>query len=160
MGSLARQSTRSSTFDMWLPAVARCQPGERVIPPFEVDREAVIAVHLNHGGDRCAELVATVPAGEQVDVLAGPPEKADCPDRVSAGQGEAVSLSGRETRAGEPFVKGIHQLRGVRAGSGEFWETFFPAPPELRWQPEHGPELEKKFSVEPGAQVIDAASLG
>jgi hypothetical protein len=82
-------------------AIAHCQPGERVIPPFEVDYEAVIAVRLNDGFDRCAELVAAVPAGEQVDVLAGPLEKAGCLDRVSAGKGEAVSLSGREPRASE-----------------------------------------------------------
>lgn len=78
------------------------------------------------------KLVAAVPAGEQVDVLAGPLKKIGCLDRVSAGKGEAVLLSGCKPRASEPFVKGIHQLRGVRAGSGEFWETFFPAPPELR----------------------------
>jgi hypothetical protein len=44
-------------------AFAHDQPGERVVPPFEVDCEAVVAVRLNHGVDRCAELVAAVPAG-------------------------------------------------------------------------------------------------
>ena len=65
----------------------------------------------------------------------GHSKRTGCLDRVTAGKGEAVSLSGRKPRASEPFVKGIHQLGGVHAGSGEFRETFFPTPLELRWQP-------------------------
>jgi hypothetical protein len=46
------------------------------------------------------------------------------------------------------------------AGGGEFRDVFFPGLPELWWQPERGPEPEQQFTVEPGAQVVDAASLG
>jgi hypothetical protein len=45
--------------------------GERVIPLFEVDREAVVAVRLNHGVERCTEFVAAVLTGEQADILLG-----------------------------------------------------------------------------------------
>lgn len=46
------------------------------------------------------------------------------------------------------------QLRGVRADGGEVQEAFFPAAPELLWQPEGGPEPEEQVAGEPGVQVV------
>ncbi len=112
-----------------VPAVGDCQPGERVVLPFDVDGEAVVAVGADDGGDRGGELVAAVPGGEQVDVLAGPLKKSGRLYRVTAGEGEAVSVGGCQPSAGEPFVERVHGLRGVRASGCEFGEAFFPAPP-------------------------------
>jgi hypothetical protein len=70
------------------------QPSESVIPPFDLNREAVVLVRLNHSGDRGIELVAAVPGGEQVNVLAGSLEKSSRLNRIAARESEPILPGG------------------------------------------------------------------
>ena len=77
---------------------------------------------MHDGGDRGDELVAALPGGEQVDVLAGPLDEPGGLDRVTAGQREAVSIGCPEPDSGEAFVEGVHRyaaLLRVAASSGK-----------------------------------------
>jgi hypothetical protein len=72
------------------------------------DAESISKVGVDDSVDRGRELGAPFPAGEQVDVLAGPHEQASRLDGIAARECEAVSLGGGEPSPCEPLVERVH----------------------------------------------------
>jgi hypothetical protein len=63
-------------------------------------------------GDRGGELVAAVPGGEQVDVLAGPLDEPGGLDCVAASAKPYRSAAASAVR-GEAFVEGVHRYAAL-----------------------------------------------
>jgi hypothetical protein len=74
----------------------------------DFDLESAVVVGGNDSIHCHAELIAPVPGGEQVDVLAGPFQDAVRLNRVSTRQREAIALRGRQTNPCEPVMDRIH----------------------------------------------------
>ena len=108
----------NSQFDLLLGAAFRAaqgQPGERLSTH---DHRHLVPGGLKRGDDggcQLRELPAALPAGEQVDVAAGPVAHPVGGDRVPAGQREPVPRACREGDPRYPLVPGFHRSLLMRS---------------------------------------------
>lgn len=68
-----------------------------------------MGVAVDYGEDGVTELGATVPAGEQADVLAEPLNDAVFLDGVPTGEGESELCGGLQSDLGQASMRGVHQ---------------------------------------------------
>jgi len=78
---------------------------------------AAALVRADDGLDGVGEVRAMVPAGEQVDVLAGPVDEAVLLDGVATGESEPEPCGGLQTDLGQTTVGGVHYPASARGGS-------------------------------------------